>query len=76
MLQMYIIITNGAANTFWAALISATFSMISISWGMASYARALRKASPETTGQMSRKAVFFYFLWVVIYNNNKALFFL
>lgn len=71
---MYIIITNGAANTFWAALISATFSMISISWGMASYARALRKASPETTGQMTRKAVFFYFLWVVIYKNNKALF--
>jgi len=64
MLQLYIIITNAASNTFWAALISATFSMISISWGMASYARALRKASPETSGQMTRKAVFFYFLWV------------
>ncbi|CBY14333.1 unnamed protein product [Oikopleura dioica] len=63
MLQLYIIITNAASNTFWAALISATFSMISISWGMASYARALRKASPETSGQMTRKAVFFYFLW-------------
>ena len=67
MLQMYIIISKTGDDedkTLVAALVSATFSMISISWGMASYARALRKAAPETSGQMTKKGVFFYFLWV------------
>ncbi|CAG5090656.1 Oidioi.mRNA.OKI2018_I69.PAR.g12677.t1.cds [Oikopleura dioica] len=66
MLQMYIIISKTGDDedkTLVAALVSATFSMVSISWGMASYARALRKAAPETTGQMTKKGVFFYFLW-------------
>ena len=64
MLQLYIIMT-GTVQTDAVAWICAAFSMISISWGLVSYVRALRRAyGSQENSEMSRCAVFMYFLWV------------
>ena len=68
MLQLYIIMT-GTVQTDFVAALCAAFSMVSISWGLVSYVRALRRA--YGTKQMSRTAVFIYFLWVCICHLEK-----
>jgi len=58
-LQLYIVL-KGTKQTDIVALVSCFFSLISVSWGVASYTRALRKAYHE---EMSRASVFVNFAW-------------
>ena len=64
-LQLYIIM-SGTHQTDFMAIVSSTFSVISVGWGLAAYTRALRKAySAESKHrEMSRSAVMVNFLWV------------
>ena len=64
-LQLYIIM-SGTHETDFMAIVSSTFSVISVGWGLAAYTRALRKAySVESKHrEMTRPAVLVNFLWV------------
>ena len=57
---------SGTHQTDFMAIVSSTFSVISVGWGLAAYTRALRKAySAESKHrEMSRPAVMVNFLWV------------
>jgi hypothetical protein len=63
-LQLYIIL-SGNHVTDYVAIVSSTFSVVSVGWGLASYIRALRKAYAADTKhqEMTRPAVVVYFLW-------------